>query len=135
MAASAIELQPFEDMVVWDYDKPMGGLSAEQIKKARMILWKGFCSVHQMFKPEQIENFRREVPGGKVISHPEASFEVCQQSDYVGSTEFIINTIQAAEEDTHWLVGLLTDLCVCVCVCLCVGTEAPHARVWAGGGL
>ena len=87
---------PLEDMVVWDYDQPMGGLSAEEIKRAKIILWKGFCSVHQMFKPEQIENFRREVPDGKVISHPEASFEVCQQSDYVGSTEYIIKTIQAA---------------------------------------
>jgi len=101
---------PLEDMVVWDYDLPMGGLTAEQIKKAKMILWKGFCSVHQMFKPEQIENFRREVPGGKVISHPEASFEVCQQSDYVGSTEYIIKTIQAAEEGSHWLVGTELNL-------------------------
>lgn len=101
---------PLENMVVWDYDMPMGGLSAEQIKRAKIILWKGFCSVHQMFKPEQIENFRREVPNGKVISHPEASFEVCQQSDYVGSTEFIIKTIEAAEPGTHWLVGTELNL-------------------------
>ncbi len=101
---------PLEDMVVWDYDQPMGGLSADQIKQAKIILWKGFCSVHQMFKPEQIDNFRRDVPDGKVISHPEASFEVCQQSDYVGSTEFIIKTIQAAEAGTHWLVGTELNL-------------------------
>jgi quinolinate synthase len=99
-----------EDMVVWDYDLPMGGLSAEQIKRAKIILWKGFCSVHQMFKPEQIDNFRREVPDGKVISHPEASFEVCQKSDYVGSTEYIIKTIEAAEPGTHWLVGTELNL-------------------------
>ncbi|MBT8435466.1 MAG: quinolinate synthase NadA [Gammaproteobacteria bacterium] len=101
---------PLEEMVVWDYDLPMGGLSAEQIKQARMILWKGFCSVHQMFKPEQIENFRREFPDGYVISHPEASFEVCQMSDYVGSTEFIINTITDAEPGTQWLVGTELNL-------------------------
>lgn len=101
---------PLEDMVVWDYDLPMGGLSADQIRKAKIILWKGFCSVHQMFKPEQIENFRREVPGGKVISHPEASFEVCQQSDYVGSTEYIIKTIEAAEPGSRWLVGTELNL-------------------------
>lgn len=101
---------PLEDMVVWDYDLPMGGLSADQIRDAKIILWKGFCSVHQMFKPEQIENFRREVPGGKVISHPEASFEVCQQSDYVGSTEYIINTIGAAEPGSRWLVGTELNL-------------------------
>ena len=101
---------PLEEMVVWDYDMPMGGLSPEQIKRARMILWKGFCSVHQMFKPEQIENFRREVPDGIVISHPEASFEVCQMSDYVGSTEYIIRTISEAEPGTQWLVGTELNL-------------------------
>jgi quinolinate synthase len=101
---------PLEDMVVWDYDMPMGGLSADQIRGAKMILWKGFCSVHQMFKPEQIENFRRDVPQGKVISHPEASFEVCRMSDYVGSTEFIINTISDAEPGSQWLVGTELNL-------------------------
>jgi quinolinate synthase len=101
---------PLEEMVVWDYDLPMGGLTSEQIKQARMILWKGFCSVHQMFKPEQIENFRREFPNGYVISHPEASFEVCQMSDYVGSTEYIIKTITDAEPGTQWLVGTELNL-------------------------
>ena len=101
---------PLEEMVVWDYDLPMGGLTPEQIKNARMILWKGFCSVHQMFKPEQIDNFRREFPKGRVISHPEASFEVCQMSDYVGSTEYIIKTITAAEPNTQWLVGTELNL-------------------------
>jgi len=99
-----------EEMVVWDYDRPLGGLTAEQIRAAKMILWKGFCSVHQMFKPEQIENFRREFPDGKVISHPEASFEVCQLSDYVGSTEYIIKTITEAEPGTRWLVGTELNL-------------------------
>jgi len=101
---------PLEEMVVWDYDMPMGGLSKEQIKNAKMILWKGFCSVHQMFKPEQVENFRREHPDGFVISHPEASFEVCQMSDFVGSTEYIIRTISDAEPDTQWLVGTELNL-------------------------
>ncbi len=101
---------PLEQMVTWDFDQPMGGLEPEQIKRAKMILWKGFCSVHQMFKPEQIEKFKREVPDGKVISHPEASYEVCQLSDYVGSTEFIINTITGAEPGTHWLVGTELNL-------------------------
>jgi quinolinate synthase len=101
---------PLEDMVIWDYDLSMGGLTAEQIKNAKMILWKGFCSVHQMFKPEQVENFRREHPQGFVISHPEASFEVCQMSDFVGSTEYIIKTITAAEPGTQWLVGTELNL-------------------------
>ncbi len=101
---------PLEDMVVWDYDQSMGGLSTDEIKNAKIILWKGFCSVHQMFKPEQIENFRRDVPDGKVISHPESSFEVCQQSDYVGSTEYIIKTIEASEPGSRWLVGTELNL-------------------------
>lgn len=101
---------PLEHMVVWDFDQPMGGLSEQQIREAKIILWKGFCSVHQMFKPAQIEQFRQQLPDGKVISHPEASFEVCQQSDYVGSTEYIIKTIAAAESGTHWLVGTELNL-------------------------
>lgn len=101
---------PIDQMVVWDFDQPMGGLTTEQIKQAKMILWKGFCSVHQIFKPENIENFRREVPNGQVISHPEASFEVCQMSDFVGSTEFIINTINASEPGSQWLVGTELNL-------------------------
>jgi len=101
---------PLEQMVTWDFDQPMGGLTPDAIKQAKIILWKGFCSVHQMFKPEQIENFRREVPDGKVISHPEASYEVCQRSDYVGSTEFIIKTITDSEPGSQWLVGTELNL-------------------------
>lgn len=101
---------PLEQMVVWDYEKPMGGLTEQQIKDARIILWKGFCSVHQMFRPAQIENFRKQYPEGRVISHPESSFEVCQLSDYVGSTEYIINTIADSEPGTRWLVGTELNL-------------------------
>jgi len=101
---------PLEQMVTWNFDLPLGGLTPEAIKQAKIILWKGFCSVHQMFKPEQIENFRRDVPDGKVISHPEASYEVCQLSDYVGSTEYIINTITNSEPGSQWLVGTELNL-------------------------
>ncbi len=101
---------PLEQMVVWDYDLPMGGLSEQQIRDAKIILWKGFCSVHQMFKPVQIEQFRAEHPDGKVISHPESSFEVCQASDFVGSTEYIIQTIRDSAPGTHWLVGTELNL-------------------------
>lgn len=99
-----------DEMVVWDYDKEMGGLTVEQIKKAKMILWKGFCSVHQMFTPEQIDNFKQKHPETIIISHPESSYEVCQKSDYVGSTEYIINTIRSAEQGTRWLVGTELNL-------------------------
>ncbi|MBD3670769.1 MAG: quinolinate synthase NadA [Gammaproteobacteria bacterium] len=101
---------PLDEMVVWDYDQPMGGLTPEQIKKAKMILWKGFCSVHQMFKPEHIERFKEKYPEARIISHPESSFEVCQASDYVGSTEYIIKTIADSEPGTRWLVGTELNL-------------------------
>lgn len=101
---------PLEQMVVWDFDQPMGGLTEQQIRQAKIILWKGFCSVHQMFKPAQIENFRKQHPQGKVISHPESSYEVCQLSDFVGSTEYIIKTIADSEPGTQWLVGTELNL-------------------------
>lgn len=101
---------PLEEMVVWDFDQPYGGLTAEQVAGARMILWKGFCSVHQMFKPEHIDKFRERTPEGIVISHPENSFEVCEKSDYVGSTEMILKTVRAAEPGSHWLVGTELNL-------------------------
>jgi len=99
-----------DEMVVWDYDKPRGGLSVAQIKNAKMILWKGFCSVHQMFQPEQIDNFKHKYPETKIIAHPESPFEVCQKSDYIGSTEYIIKTVAAAEPDTRWLVATELNL-------------------------
>ncbi len=101
---------PLEEMQVWDFTKPMGGLTPEQIRSAKMLLWKGHCSVHQMFKPEHIDNFRQQFPNGKVISHPENALEVCQRSELVGSTEFILRTVHASEPGTHWLVGTELNL-------------------------
>jgi len=101
---------PLDEMVVWDFDQPMGGLTAAAIKQAKIILWKGFCSVHQMFQPEQIDNFKQKYPDTQVVSHPESPYEVCQKSDYVGSTEYIIKTIANAEPDTRWLVATELNL-------------------------
>ena len=101
---------PLDEMVVWDFDQPMGGLTQEQIERAKIILWKGFCSVHQLFTTDYIEKFRQQYPDTHVISHPEASFEVCQMSEYVGSTEYIIKTIAEAPENTRWLVGTELNL-------------------------
>ena len=101
---------PLEHMVTWDFDKPQGGLSADQIREAKIILWKGFCSVHQVFQPIHIDNFLVRYPDAKVISHPEASFEVCQKSDYIGSTEYILKTVRAAEPNTRWLVATELNL-------------------------
>ena len=101
---------PLEQMVTWDFTKPRGGLSEEEIRNARIILWKGFCSVHQMFQPAHIDNFRKAHPEGKVISHPENAMEVCQRSDFVGSTEYILRTVRASEPGEHWLVGTELNL-------------------------
>jgi quinolinate synthase len=98
------------DMKVWDPDLWMGGLSEEEIKSAKILLWKGHCSVHQMFQPSHIARFRDQHPDGYVISHPECRFEVCDQSDFVGSTEYIVETIAAAKPNTHWLVGTELNL-------------------------
>jgi quinolinate synthase len=84
--------------------------SADQIKKAKILLWKGHCSVHQMFQPAHIIKFRNQYPDGFVISHPESALEVCRQSDYVGSTEYIINVIKNAAPNTRWLVGTELNL-------------------------
>jgi quinolinate synthase len=101
---------PPDEMVVWDFDEPLGGLTPEQIRKAKILLWKGHCSVHQMFQVQHVLNFRSRYPEGLVISHPECNFEVCKLSDYVGSTDFIINTIAASKPDTRWLVGTELNL-------------------------
>jgi len=101
---------PLDEMAVWDFEKPMGGLTQEQIRKARILLWNGHCSVHQMFRPEHIDNFKKKYPDAKIICHPECAFGVCLKSDYVGSTEFIQTTIRAAAPGTRWLVGTELNL-------------------------
>lgn len=101
---------PLEQMPVWDPDEPLGGLTPDQIRGARILLWKGHCSVHQMFQPQHVLRWRNQYPDGIVISHPEASFEVCKLSDYVGSTEYIIKTIAEAPANTRWLVGTELNL-------------------------
>jgi len=101
---------PPDEMMVWDFDEPLGGLTPEQIRKAKVLLWKGHCSVHQMFQVQHVLNFRAAWPEGMVISHPECNFEVCKLSDYVGSTDFIIKTITESKPNTRWLVGTELNL-------------------------
>ncbi|QTQ37289.1 Quinolinate synthase A [Aromatoleum petrolei] len=101
---------PLEQMVVWDPDLEYGGLTPEQIRNAKILLWKGHCSVHQMFQESHIRRWRMQHPEGLVISHPESSLEVCVNSDYVGSTEYIINVIKNAAPNTRWLVGTELNL-------------------------
>ena len=101
---------PLAEMLVWDPDEELGGLTPQQIKMAKILLWKGHCSVHQMFQPQHIVRWREQNPSGMVISHPECKFDVCKLSDYVGSTDFIIRTVAASPPGTRWLVGTELNL-------------------------
>lgn len=97
-------------MPLWDPEESLGGLDAKAVQSAKILLWKGHCSVHQVFSPSHIKIFREQFPDGLVISHPECRLEVCEASDFVGSTEFIIDTIASAPKGTHWLVGTELNL-------------------------
>ena len=82
-----------------------GGTTPERLRKARVILWKGHCSVHQRFLPEHVEKVRREHPGIHVVAHPECRWEVCQRADSLGSTDKIIKTVQAAPAGSKFAVA------------------------------
>ena len=99
-----------DDCVVYNPNKPNGGLTAEQLRDARMILWRGHCSVHGRFTPDCVDEVRERVPGVTVIVHPECAYEVVEKADVVGSTEKIIATIAAAEPGTAWAVGTELNL-------------------------
>jgi quinolinate synthase len=96
---------PMSEMVVWDPYQINGGVAPERLKLAKVILWKGHCSVHQRFLPEHVDRVRREEPGMQVIVHPECRWEVCQKADAVGSTERIIEVIEKAPVGSSFAVG------------------------------
>jgi len=96
---------PLDDMVVWDPDEIFGGLDPDRVARARMILWKGHCSVHTRFTVAQIEAVRRQHPGIRVIVHPEVPWEVAQAADEMGSTEHIIRTVTDSPAGSVWAVG------------------------------
>ena len=96
---------PLDQMVVWDPDEIFGGLEPAQVAAAKMILWKGHCSVHTRFSAQQIAAVRQQHPGIRVIVHPEVPWEVVQAADDSGSTEYIIKTITASPVGSVWAVG------------------------------
>src|SRR5256885_1439917 len=148
---------PLEQMVVWDPHKELGGNTEEQLRNARLILWKGHCSVHGRFRAWHVEQVRREVPGINVLVHPECEREVVEQSDLNGSTEFIIKTIAAAPAGSAWAVGTEVNLvnrlikqfpdqhirllAPDLCMCATMYRIAPQNLAWvlesltAGGGV
>lgn len=99
-----------DECVVYDPRKPLGGNTTEQLANARVILWKGHCSVHGRFRKENVDEARATVPGINVLVHPECTHEVVTSADYVGSTEFIINTLDAAEPGSSWVIGTELNL-------------------------
>jgi quinolinate synthase len=138
---------PLDQMIVWDPYLEFGGNAPEAIRSARIILWKGYCSVHQRFTPQQVERVRREHPGIRVIAHPECRFEVAEAADQIGSTEGIIKAIQASPAGTQWAVGTeihlvnrlgkelknhkVISLDPSVCVCTTMFRITPQHLLWA----
>jgi quinolinate synthase len=138
---------PHEEMIVWDPFEELGGNSEEAIQKARVILWKGYCSVHQRFTPEHVARVRREFPGVQVIVHPECRFAVTEAADQIGSTEGIIKAVSNAAPGSTWAVGTeihlvnrlgkefpdrtVMSLDKSVCVCTTMFRITPTHLLWA----
>jgi quinolinate synthase len=97
---------PLDEMPLWDPRKEeLGGNSPEAIRRGRVLLWRGHCSVHQMFLPEHVAQFRAKYPGVKILVHPECRMEVVDQADVVGSTGRIIRAVAEASPGTQWAIG------------------------------
>jgi quinolinate synthase len=138
---------PLEQMVVWDPRLELGGNTPEQLRQAKIILWKGFCSVHGRFQARHVDDRRAEHPGIKVLVHPECRYEVVAKSDLNGSTEFIIKTIAEAPTGSKWAVGtelnlvnrlakhhtdkFVTLLAPDLCMCATMFRIAPENLCWS----
>lgn len=137
---------PLERMAVWNPTLPMGGLTPEQIQRATILLWDGYCSVHQMFQPAHVQLFRQRIPDIRVIVHPECSFEVCQMADALGSTEQIQTTVRASPPGSRWAIGTELNLvnrlknempdkeihflCPIICMCSTMFRIDPQHLCW-----
>jgi quinolinate synthase len=96
---------PLERMVLWDPKEDLGGNSESALREADFVLWKGHCSVHQLFRPEHVDQVREKYPDMKVLVHPECRWEVVQKADLTGSTAYIVKQIEAAPPGSQWAVG------------------------------
>ena len=143
---------PLDRMAVWDPDQPFGGLTPDEIRQARLLLWKGHCSVHTRFTVRQIEQFRQAHPGGKVIVHPECTFDVVQAADDAGSTEYILKVVRSSPPGSVWAVGTevhlvnrlahevapdrtVVTLDTLGCLCSTMFRVSPNHLLWALDGL
>ena len=119
---------PLDRMVVWDPHETGGGLTPEQVKHAKLILWKGHCSVHTRFNVAQIEAFRKKYPEGKVIAHPECTLDVVQAADLSGSTEYIIDAVKKSPEGSVWAVATEIHLVNRLAAQVAPDAHRRHAR-------
>lgn len=99
-----------DDCVVYNPHKPNGGLTTEQLRAAKMILWRGHCSVHGRFSLDSVREVRERIPGVRVLVHPECKHEVVSAADEVGSTEYIIKALDAAPAGSKWAIGTELNL-------------------------
>lgn len=143
---------PLEKMAVWDPHEVGGGLTPEQARDATLLLWKGHCSVHTRFTVAQIDAFRKKYPDGRVIAHPECTFDVVQAADLSGSTEKIIETVRTSPKGSVWAVAteihlvnrlatevapdrLVVTLDPFGCLCSTMFRVSPNHLLWILEGL
>jgi len=138
---------PLDEMVLWDPREDLGGNTEEQLHEAKLILWRGHCSVHGRFKPWHVHQIRKEVPDVKVLVHPECVREVVEISDLNGSTSFIIKTVENAPPGSKWAIGTEVNLvnrlqdrfpdktirllAPDLCMCATMYRIAPQNLAWA----
>jgi quinolinate synthase len=101
---------PLDKMALWNPHEELGGNTAEQLREAKLILWRGHCSVHGRFKPWHVDKVRDEIPGVQVLVHPECMREVVEISDLDGSTSYIIKTVENAPSGSKWAIGTELNL-------------------------
>jgi quinolinate synthase len=138
---------PLDKMVLWNPHEELGGNTAEDLLAAKLILWRGHCSVHGRFKPWHVDKIRAEVPGVQVLVHPECMREVVEMSDLDGSTSFIIKTVENAPAGSKWAIGTEVNLvsrlaqrfpdkeihllAPDLCMCATMYRIAPQNLAWA----
>ena len=138
---------PLEQMVLWNPHEELGGNTEEQLHQAKLILWRGHCSVHGRFKPWHVDKIRKDHPGMKVIVHPECPKEVVDMADLDGSTSFIIKTVENSPTGSKWAIGTEVNLVTRLqdrfpdkqiqllapdlCMCATMYRIAPQNLAWA----
>src|SRR4051794_1879319 len=138
---------PLDKMALWNPHEEFGGNTPEQLREAKLILWRGHCSVHGRFKAWHVDKIREQVPGIKVLVHPECTREVVELSDINGSTSFIIKTVEQAPPGSKWAIGTEVNLvnrlqdrfpdqeirllAPDLCMCATMYRIAPQNLAWA----